>query len=136
MAMSKFFKSSAAFTPSLRDKPPIPLVSKVKQMDKVDGPDIDKSEWIKLEFLMDPDKPAWGSKYSQQFAIFKNGCKVPEDWIKWVMAFREIENLMPMNEPADKTRMFRTLLKGQAMSYFEHHLMRRLEAEDSEVPDN
>jgi hypothetical protein len=52
------------------------------------------------------------------------------------MAFREIENLMPMKEPADKTRMFRTLLKGQALSYFEHHLMRRLEAEDSDVPDN
>jgi hypothetical protein len=27
-------------------------------------------------------------------------------------------------------------LKGQALSYFEHHLMRRLEAEDSDVPDN
>jgi hypothetical protein len=52
------------------------------------------------------------------------------------MAFREIENLMPMKEPADKTRMFRTLLKGQALSYLEHHLMRRLEAEDSGVPDN
>jgi hypothetical protein len=53
-----------------------------------------------------------------------------------VMAFREIENLMPMKEPEDKTRMFRTLLKGQALSYFEHHLMRKSEAEDSEVPDN
>jgi hypothetical protein len=53
-----------------------------------------------------------------------------------VMAFTEIENLMPMKEPADKTRMFRTLLKGQASSYFEHHLIRRLEAEDSDVPDN
>jgi hypothetical protein len=53
-----------------------------------------------------------------------------------VMAFREIENLMPLKEPADKTRMFRTLLKGQALSYFEHHLMRRLKAEDSDVPDN
>jgi hypothetical protein len=83
----------------------------VKKVDKVDGPDADKSEWIKLEFLMDPT-------------------------IKWVMAFREIENLMPMKEPVDKTRMFRTLLKGQALSYFEQHLMRRLEAEDSEVPDN
>jgi hypothetical protein len=60
----------------------------------------------------------------------------PEDWIKWVMAFWEIENLMPMKEPADKTRMFWTLLKSQALSYFEHHLMRRLEAEDSDVPDN
>jgi hypothetical protein len=52
------------------------------------------------------------------------------------MAFREIENLMPIEEPADKTRMFWTLLKGQALFYFEQHLMRRLEAEDSEVPDN
>jgi hypothetical protein len=52
------------------------------------------------------------------------------------MALREVENLMPMKEPADRTRMFRTLLKGQGLSYFEHHLMRRLEAEDSEVPDN
>jgi hypothetical protein len=52
------------------------------------------------------------------------------------MAFREIENLMSMKEPADKTRMFQTLLKGQALSYFEHHLMRRLEADDSDVIDN
>jgi hypothetical protein len=53
-----------------------------------------------------------------------------------VMAFREIENLIPMKEPADKTRIFQTILKSQSLSYFEHHLMRRLEAEDSEVTDN
>jgi hypothetical protein len=53
-----------------------------------------------------------------------------------VIAFREIENLAPMKEPADKTRMFWTLLKGQALPYFENHLMKRLEAEDSEVQDN
>jgi hypothetical protein len=41
-----------------------------------------------------------------------------------------------MNKPADKTRMIRTLLNGQALSYFEHRLMRRLEAEDSDVLDN
>jgi hypothetical protein len=52
-----------------------------------------------------------------------------------VMAFREIENLMPMKESVDKTRMLWTLLKRQVLSYFKHHLMRRLEAEDSEVPD-
>jgi hypothetical protein len=52
------------------------------------------------------------------------------------MAFREIENLMRMKEPAEKTRMFRTLLKCQALSYFEHHLMRRLEEEVSDVSDN
>jgi hypothetical protein len=53
-----------------------------------------------------------------------------------LMSFHEIENLMHMKEPADKTRMFRTLLKVQALSDFEHHLMRRLEAEDSDVPEN
>jgi hypothetical protein len=41
-----------------------------------------------------------------------------------------------MKEPANKTRISRTLLNGQALSYFEHHFMRRLEAEDSDVPDN
>jgi hypothetical protein len=62
--------------------------------------------------------------------------QVPEGWIKWVEAFREIENLMPIEEPADKTKIFRTLLKGQALSYFELHLMKRLEAEDSDIPGN
>jgi hypothetical protein len=41
--------------------------------------------------------------------------QLPEDWINWVMAFREIENLMPMKEPADKTRIFQTLLKGSSL---------------------
>jgi hypothetical protein len=58
--MSKFSESSAALPPSVRENapPPIPFVSKVKKMDKVDGTDADKSEWIKLEFLMDSDNPA------------------------------------------------------------------------------
>jgi hypothetical protein len=60
MAMSKFSKSSVALPPSVRENPPpspIPFVSKVKKMDKVDGTDADKSDWIKLEFLMDPYNP-------------------------------------------------------------------------------
>jgi hypothetical protein len=96
----------------------------MKKIDKVDDSDADKAEWIKLEFLIDPDNPSLDSKYSRKFAIFKDGC--PEDWIKWVMAFCEIENLMSMKEPVDKTRMLWTLLKGQALSYFEQHLMSRL----------
>jgi hypothetical protein len=44
----------------------------------------------------------------------------------------DFENLMSMKKPADKTRMFRTLLKLDV----EHHLMRRLEAEDLDVPEN
>jgi hypothetical protein len=59
MAMSKFSKSVAALPPSVLENPPcIPFFSKVKKMEKVDGTDADKSEWIKLEFLMDPDNPA------------------------------------------------------------------------------
>jgi hypothetical protein len=94
----------------------------------VDGPDADKSECIKLEFLMDTDNPVF--KYSQHFDIFKDGC--PEVWIKWVMVFREIENLMLLKEPADKTRVIQTLLKGQALSYFEYYLRKSSEEEDSE----
>jgi hypothetical protein len=30
----------------------IPFVSKVKNMDKMDGPEVNKIEWIKLEFLV------------------------------------------------------------------------------------
>jgi hypothetical protein len=65
---------------------PIPsflLFSKVKKMDKVDGPDADKSDWIKLEFLINPDNPASGSFYSRYFTIFKD--RFLEEWIKWVM---------------------------------------------------
>jgi hypothetical protein len=53
-----------------------------------------------------------------------------------LISFREIENLMPLKEPADKTRILCTLLKDQALSYFEHHLRMRLETEGSELPDN
>jgi hypothetical protein len=59
MAMSKISKSAAALPSSVRENPPpIPFVSKVKKVDKVDGTDADKYEWIKLKFLMDPDNPA------------------------------------------------------------------------------
>jgi hypothetical protein len=34
----------------------------VKKMDKVDGPEVDKSEWIKLKIFMDQDNPVSGSK--------------------------------------------------------------------------
>jgi hypothetical protein len=83
--------------------------------------------WIQINQHQAPNTPN---------SLLSSRMDVPEDWIKWVMSSREIENLIPMKEPADKIRMFRTLLKGQALSYFEHHLMRRLEAEDSDVPDN
>jgi hypothetical protein len=132
MVLRKLSKSSAALPTSVYKNPsfPIPFAYKVKKMDKIDGPDRGKSECIKLNFLMNPDNPA--SKYCQQFAIFKDGFL--DEWIRLVMAFHEIENLMPMKKPADMTRMFQTLLKVQALSYFEHHLRRRLEAEDSELP--
>jgi hypothetical protein len=59
---------------------------------------------------MDPDNPA--SKYSRHFVISKNGC--PEECL---MSFRDTENLMPLEKPADKTRIFQILLKGQALNY-------------------
>jgi hypothetical protein len=52
------------------------------------------------------------------------------------MPFREIGILMSLKELVDETKMFHSLTKGQALSYFEHQLRGRLEAEDSEIPDN
>jgi hypothetical protein len=42
----------------------ITFSSKVKKIDKLDGPEADKTGLIKLEFLMDPDNPASGFRYS------------------------------------------------------------------------
>jgi hypothetical protein len=59
MAMTKFSKYSAALPPSVSENPPpIPFAPKVKKINMFYRPDADKSEWIKLEFLMDPDNPA------------------------------------------------------------------------------
>jgi hypothetical protein len=57
--MGEFSKSASDKPTNVRKKPPpIPFVSKVKKMDKVDRPDACKSDLIKLEFLMDPENPA------------------------------------------------------------------------------
>jgi hypothetical protein len=47
------------------------------------------------------------------------------------MAFSEIENLMPLKETVNKTRIFRILLNDQALSYFEHYLRKRVEKKAS-----
>jgi hypothetical protein len=61
---------------------------------------------------------------------------MPREVFNGMIYFNEVENLMPLKEPADKTRMIWTLLKYQALYYFEHNLRRRLEAEDSDFPDH
>jgi hypothetical protein len=78
-----------------------PLVSKVKKMDKMNGPDADNSEWINLEFFMNPDKPA--SKYPENLLLSRMD---DQRWIEWVMAFRVIVNLKPYKEPTDKIRQY------------------------------
>jgi hypothetical protein len=87
---------------------------------------------MKLEFFMYSSNSA--SKYACHFVIFKDGCA--EEWVKWLVEYHEIESLMPLKEPADKNKLFGTLLKGQALLFFEHHLRKRLDAEDAEIPDN
>jgi hypothetical protein len=52
------------------------------------------------------------------------------------MSLVNIKNLMPLRELTNKSSMFQIFVKIQALSYFEHHLRRMLEAEDSEVPED
>jgi hypothetical protein len=75
--MRKFSISFAALTPSVF-KNPHSFVSKVKKVDNMDGPDVYKSERIKLEFLMNPDNLI--SKFSRHFVMFKD--IFLDEWIK------------------------------------------------------
>jgi hypothetical protein len=52
------------------------------------------------------------------------------------MSFYVIEKLISLKERVEKVRMFRYLLKLHTLSYFEHQLWRRLEAEDSQLHDS
>jgi hypothetical protein len=131
MAMSKFTKSSATMYPSMRENPPIPFTPKSKNV-KSQLQEADKTELILCDFFVDPKNSA--TKFSREFLIFKDG--FPEDWIKWLMGYRDLEMMMPLREQSDKSKMLRTLLKGRSLSQFEHHLRKRLGAEDIELPDH
>jgi hypothetical protein len=85
---------------------------------------------------MNPDNQAYGSKYSWLLLSSRKDSQKSESSDFLLMTFRVIENLILLNQHSDKIRMFQTLLKGQALSYFKYHLIRRLEAEDSELPGN
>jgi hypothetical protein len=131
IALIKFNKTLMRLPPSAHENLPIQFVSKAR---KVDYPEesADKTVFITLEFYMDPVNPA--SKYASHFVILKDGCA--EDWVKWLTAYCKIETLMTLKETADKRKMIWTLLKGQALSYFEHHPKKILGKEDAEFPDN
>ena len=117
--------------PALHENFFITFVSKTKKAES-DGMVLEKTEYIKFEFFVDPENPA--SCYSKEFLIFKD--EFPEEWIKWLMGHCNIEVMMPLREPGERAKMIRTLLKGQALAQFDYHLGRRLNSEDSETPDH
>jgi hypothetical protein len=62
--------------PALRENPAIPSVFRAKKVE-TEGVEVDKTEYIKFDFFVDPENPA--SRYSKEFLIFKDRC--PEYWI-------------------------------------------------------
>jgi hypothetical protein len=96
-----------------------------------EGADSDKVESIRFEFLVDPSNPA--TRFSKEFFVFKDGSS--EEYIRWLMGYRDLELLMPLKEPSDRTKMLRTMLKGRALSLFEYHLSKRCGGEDIETTD-
>ena len=90
----------------MRENPPIPFVTKLKKLE-AEGADSDKVESIRFEFLVDPSNPA--TRFFKEFIIFKDGS--PEEYIRWLISYRDLELLMPLKEPSDKTKMVRTMLK-------------------------
>jgi hypothetical protein len=101
MSLIKFnYRYMTGLPHAVRKNPPIPFVSKAKKVETLDKA-ADKTKHIRLEFFMDPSNPA--SKYSRHFMIFKDGGA--EDWIKRLIGYREVENLMEIREPANKSKM-------------------------------
>jgi hypothetical protein len=112
--MSTFSK---LILPTMRENPLIPFMAKLKKLE-AEGADSDKVESIRFEFLVDPSNPV--SRFSKEFYIFKDGC--PEEYIRWLMGYCDLELLMPLKEPSDRTKMLCMMLKGCALSLFEYHL--------------
>jgi hypothetical protein len=129
--MSKFAENHHGMPPSLRKTPPIPFVSRAKKFE-TEGAEADKTEYTKFDFFVDPENPA--SCFSKEFLIFKDGC--PEEWIKWLMDYRDLEVMMLLKETSERTKIFRTLLKGRALAQFDYHLSKRVFAEVIELPDH
>jgi hypothetical protein len=107
--------------------------SKAKKMDKVDRPDTNKTDWIKLYIFIDPDKPAQGFKYSHHLIIFNYGWT--EEYIKCLVCSMRLRIWLPWSNlltwPESSGLGWR--VKSRLIL---NHLRRRLEKEDSEIPDN
>jgi len=58
-------------------------------------------ESVRFEFLVDPSNP--NTRFTKEFFTFKDG--TPEDYIKWLMGYRDLELLMPLKEPLERTKM-------------------------------
>ena len=79
---------------------------------EAEGADSEKVESIRFEFLVDPSNAA--TRFSKEFFIFKD--ESPEDYIRWLIGYRDLELLMPLKEPSERTKMLRTMLKGRSLS--------------------
>ena len=53
-----------------------------------------------------------------------------------MIGYRDLELLMPLKDPTDRTKMLRTMLKGRSLSLFEYDLSKRYGGEDIEVTDH
>ena len=107
--MSKFAKHMPL---TMRENPTISSVTKLKKLE-AEGADSDKVESIRFEFLVDPSNPEiW---FSKEFFIFKDGS--PEEYVRWLIGYRDLELLMPLKEPSDRTKTLHTMLKGRSLSF-------------------
>jgi hypothetical protein len=85
---------------------------------EAEGAHSDKVESIRFEFLVDPSNPA--TRFSKKFFVFKDGS--PEEYIRWLMFYRDLELLMPLKEASVRAKMLHTMLKGWALLLFEQKM--------------
>jgi hypothetical protein len=92
-------------------------MTKLKKVE-AEGADSDKVESIRFEFLLTP--PTLQPDFPRSSSFFKDGS--PEEYIRWFLGYCDLELLIPLIEPSDRTHMLRTMLKGWALPLFEYHV--------------
>ena len=96
--------------------PPIPFVVLEKKSMKMDNNDEDKSNYKKIDVLLDHTNTNTGSTKQKVHVFEKHN---PEDWIKWKLCYRKLEMAVFLDSASKRLNMVQNLLHREAQDIFD-----------------
>ena len=92
--------------------PPIPFEkTQVKNKDK----DEEKDRYKSFEIKYDANEKD-SDKMEVKIKVFEDG--TPEDYVKWMEGYKELEIMKPLTKPLEKLKVVRSILKGSYLETF------------------